>query len=211
MGAVSRCLRLGSVMAIPQPPLSDRILALIAASRIVSFQTWHPNYSTEALQVFQAADDARQYLSDADFAQLNQLAAPDPALISLAQALRDRSGDIVDEARAKVLESFPAITQPGGGLYPAERATACWRDFWHFLRCITYGIAGQRTDYLSTQGLQAMEELYQALQVPLAAMIVGLEGVKTASLKPMSPEEQEMLHPYFDPLIEALKQFRPAA
>jgi allophycocyanin-B len=72
---------------------------------------------------------------------------------------------------------------PGGGLYPAERAEACWRDFWHFLRCVSYGIAGGRSDYLSDVGLAYMQQLYRELNVPLAAMVVGVTGLKSASLK----------------------------
>jgi len=125
----------------------------------------------------------------------------------VVQLLRDRVNAIVDEARAEVLQVFPNITQEGGGLYPPERANACWRDFWHFLRCITYGIAGQRTDYLSVEGLQYMNLLYQELQVPLDAMVVGLEGIKAASLKRLEPAQTSALAPYFDCLIEQLKLF----
>ncbi|MEM9816615.1 MAG: phycobilisome protein, partial [Cyanobacteria bacterium P01_D01_bin.6] len=87
-----------------------------------------------------------------------------------------------------------------------ERADACWRDFWHFLRCITYGIAGRRTDYTSPDGLHHMQVLYQELQVPLDAMVVGLEGIKQASLKRLGTTSVE-LAPYFDHLIIQLKQF----
>jgi hypothetical protein len=53
-----------------------------------------------------------------------------------------------------------------------------------------------------------MQLLYQELQVPLDAMVVGLEGIKTASLKRVEPEQQASLAPYFDHLIEQLKRFR---
>ncbi len=33
-----------------------------------------------------------------------------------------------------VLGRFPGITEPGGGLYPAARSDACWRDFCAFLQ-----------------------------------------------------------------------------
>jgi hypothetical protein len=191
-----------------QPQLSPKVRELIQKARIVSFETWKETHPAEAIQAFQVADDEGRYLTNTDLQQIQQLAPATAALMPVGQLLRDRVSDIVDEARSQVLEAFPTITQPGGGLYPAERASACWRDFWHFLRCITYGIVGQHTDYTSPEGLHYMQLLYQELQVPLDAMVVGLEGVKTASLKRVAPEQQDELAPYFDHLIQQLKQFR---
>ena len=191
-----------------KPQISEKVRELIQKARIVSFATWQNTHPAEAIQLFQAADDAGKYLMDEDMQQLQQLVPTTIALLPIAQHLRDRVSDIVDEARSQVLATFPTITEPGGGLYPPERAGACWRDFWHFLRCITYGIAGHHTDYTSLEGLHYMQLLYQELQVPLDAMVVGLEGIKTASLKRVEPEQHATLSPYFDHLIEQLKQFR---
>ena len=188
------------------PQLSDNIRELIQKARIVSFATWQDTHSAEAIQYFQMADDEGRYLTDEDVQQIHQIVPATTQLMTVVQQLRDRVSDIVDDARSQVLEAFPTITQPGGGLYPTERADACWRDFWHFLRCITYGIAGQHTDYTSTEGLHYMQLLYQELQVPLDAMVVGLEGIKAASLKRVELEQQAIIAPYFDHLIEQLKQ-----
>ena len=187
--------------------LSDKVRELIKKSRIVSFINLQDAYPIEVIQCLQAADDQSRYLTDADLQQMQELAPAIAKFIPVVQLLRDRVTAIVDEARAEVLQAFPDITQAGGGLYPAERADACWRDFWHFLRCITYGITEQRTDYLSAEGLQYMNLLYQELQVPLDAMVVGLEGIKTASLKRLEPDQKSELAPYFDVLIEQLKMF----
>jgi hypothetical protein len=189
------------------PPLSEKVRELIKKSRIVSFASWQETHPAEVLQRFQAADDEGRYLTDEDFQYLAAHAPETSGLIPAAKILRDQVKDIVDEARAGVLTTFPHITEPGGGLYPPERAAACWRDFWHFLRCITYGMAGQHTDYTSTEGLHHMQLLYQELQVPLDAMVVGLEGIKTASLTRLKEPEPKRLAPYFDHLIEQLKKF----
>ncbi|MEM0980264.1 MAG: phycobilisome protein [Cyanobacteria bacterium P01_H01_bin.58] len=188
-------------------PLSAKVQELIQKSRIVSFSTWETLYPAEAIRYFQMADDERRYLSDTDCHQLAVLVPGITASLTIAQFLRDQVNDIVDEARMGVLENFPNIMQPGGGLYPAERAQACWRDFWHFLRCITYGIAGQRTDYTSADGLHHMQLLYQELQVPLDAMVLGLEGIKQASLT-RTDAPTATLEPYFEHLIVQLQQFR---
>ncbi len=191
-----------------KPQLSEKIQELIQKARIVSFATWHNTHPAAAIQRFQIADDQGRYLTDEDCQQLQNFVPDTAQLILVTQILRDRVNDIVDEARTEVLKTFPHITQPSGGLYPPERAEACWRDFWHFLRCITYGIAGGHTDYTSAEGLHYMQLLYQELQVPLDAMVVGLEGIKAASLQRVEPQQQEMLVPYFDHLIKQLKQFQ---
>jgi Phycobilisome protein len=192
-----------------RPPLSPAVLELIAKARIVSFATWQDSHTSEILQIFQAADDQRLYLTDTE---LQQMAIGHPAQapsIAIVTMLREQVVDIVNEARSGVLTAFPEILEPGGGLYPADRADACWRDFWQFLRCITYGIAGQREDYLSADGLHYMNLLYQELQVPLDAMVVGLQGIKSAALRRMDKEQQQLLGVYFDQLIQALSQFQP--
>ena len=193
------------------PQLSEKVRDLIQKARIVSFSTWHDQYSDDVIQRFQLADDERRYLTDEDVLVLQGNASEPDSLGAVAQVLRDRASDIVDEARAEVLNTFPTITQPGGGLYPPERAEACWRDFWQFLRCITYGIAGQRADYTSAEGLHYMNLLYQELQVPLDAMVVGLEGVKASSLKRIDPQHHTRLIPCFDQLIDQLRQFKNAS
>jgi Phycobilisome protein len=190
-----------------KPPLSDKVQELIQKSRIVSFDNWQDTYSADAIALFQTADNAGRYLTDEDLQSIQQQ-VPLTEFMLVVQRLRDRAIEIVDEARTQVLTNFPSITQPGGGLYPIERAEACWRDFWHFLRCITYGIAGHRTDYTSPEGLHYMNLLYQELQVPLEAMVVGLEGIKAASLKRVEPEQHATLAPYFDHLIQQLRQFQ---
>jgi len=194
--------------------LSDRAKQLIPKARIVSFDTWS-DVSPEIVARFQFADDNRCYLTDTDLEKIEADDLPADAALSavglsaseVARALRDQSADIVDEARAVVLASFPHILEPGGGLYPPMRAEACWRDFWQFLRCITYGIAGGQHHYTSTAGLEAMEQLYAELQVPLPAMVTGLIGVKRASLKRFPVESYPALSPYFDHLIARLSTF----
>jgi len=191
--------------------LSEKAKQLIAQARIVSFAAWETFFSPEVIQIYQVADDEGRYLNDEDLQRLRTLAPDRIHTFELVQMLRDRAPEIVAEARAQVLTQFPTIADPGGDLYPPMRAEACWRDFWHFLRCITYGIAGQSTQYTSEAGLQAMELLYQELRVPLPAMVLGLEGVKAASLKRLPAEPPERLAPYFDRLIDQLKQFSNAA
>ncbi|MEH2093189.1 phycobilisome protein [Nostoc sp.] len=188
--------------------LSETVKELIVKARIISFAKWEQSHSKTAIAIFQAADDAFRYLSDEDLSQITTLSPNNSELIPVAQLLRDRATEIVDEAREQVLATYPEIIQPGGGLYPPERAQACWRDFWHFLRCITYSIVGGHTEYTNPTGLHYMNLLYQELQVPLDAMLLGLKSIKAASLKPLPAHQQETLAPYFDHLIGQLATFQ---
>ncbi len=187
--------------------LSDKVKELIKKSRIVSFATWQSKYSAQVIEIFQKADDEGRYLRDRDLQQLNKLAPELEESLEQAKLLRDQASDLVDQARKEVLAAYPNITEPGGGLYPPMRAEACWRDFWHFLRCISYGIAGVSIDYISEKGISFMEQLYQELQVPLDAMVLGLENLKFYSLQEFAAEKKSDLEPYFEQLINQLKQF----
>ena len=187
--------------------LSDKVKELIKKSRIVSFATWQSKYSAQVIEIFQKADDEGRYLRDRDLQQLNKLAPELEESLEQAKLLRDQASDLVDQARKEVLAAYPNITEPGGGLYPPMRAEACWRDFWHFLRCISYGIAGVSVDYTSQEGLGYMEQLYQELQVPLDAMVLGLENLKSYSLQEFTVDKRDDLGFYFEELIKQLKQF----
>jgi hypothetical protein len=186
--------------------LSDRVKELIKKSRIVSFDSWQ-DYPPEVIATFQAADDQGLYLSEEDIKQINHYVPSLSDSLAQGRILRDNVTEIVSKARSVVLAANPQITEPGGGLYPPMRAEACWRDFWHFLRCISYGISGQSVDYTSDRGLNYMEQMYQELQVPLDAMVLGLEQLKLFSLKKFPSNQQDDLEPYFDRLIESMRKF----
>jgi hypothetical protein len=188
--------------------LSEKVKELIAKSRIVSFD-WQ-DYPESVVNIFQQADDESRYLTDEDLAQIQAITPNLAPNLAQGKLLRDRVVEIVSAARAVVLNAHPGITEPGGGLYPPLRAEACWRDFWHFLRCISYGVSGQRIDYTSDRGLDYMEQLYQELGVPLEAMILGLEQLKVFGLQHFEPAAQDDLKPYFDRLIQSMSQFFPA-
>ncbi|OZH51443.1 phycobilisome protein [Hydrocoleum sp. CS-953] len=187
--------------------LTETAKQLIPKARIVSFKTWSEVLPTEIIQLFQTADDESRYLTERDLELLKTSSAVPIFAIEAASFLGEYAAEIVDEAREKVLATYPNITAEGGELYPPTRAEACWRDFWHFLRCITYGIAGNNTEFTSKEGLYYMNLLYQELLVPLSAMVCGLEGIKTASLKRFASEKPTELAPYFDHLVAKLKEF----
>ena len=190
--------------------LSERAKQLIPQARIVSFATWKNLYSDEVIAIFQEADNQSRYLTDEDLERLKNLAPNLSLMLEKARLLREQAPNLVADARKKVLADFPNITELGNDLYPPERAEACWRDFWHFLRCITYGIAANTPQFTSEEGLKNMELLYQELRVPLSAMLCGLEELKTVSLQQFNFEDRDLLSLYFDHLITGLKKFSQA-
>lgn len=187
--------------------MSDAVKDLILKARIMDLSRWRPSHPPESIALFQAADDERRYLTDDDFAEILRLAPKMTALVPAAIVLRDQAKEIVDEARSKVLAQYPGITDSGGRLFPAERADACWRDFWHFLRSITYGMAGGRIEYTSQLGLHHMEALYKELLVPIDAMTSGLKFLKESSLARLDGEMGAIVGPYFDHLILHMDHF----
>ena len=178
--------------------MSDAVKDLIQKARIMDLSRWRPSHPPESIAVFQVADDERRYLTDEDLAEISRLAPKMVALVPTAIVLRDQAKEIVDEARSKTLAQYPGITEAGGRLFPAERAEACWRDFWHFLRSIHYGIAGGRREYTSQLGLHHMEALYKELLVPIDAMTSGLKYLKESSLARLDVETGAIVGPYFD-------------
>lgn len=187
--------------------LSDKVKELIEKSRIVSFDWQHP---TAAIEIFQQADNEGRFLTDEEIDKIKTITPSLSESLARGKVLRDNVSDIVSSARRVVLDTYPDLTEPGGGLYPPMRAEACWRDFWHFMRCISYGISSQALNYTSDRGLGYMEQLYQELQVPLNAMILGLQQLKVFSLQRFEPSQQQNLEPYFDRLIESMSQFSMA-
>ncbi|HAN46395.1 MAG TPA: phycobilisome protein [Cyanobacteria bacterium UBA8156] len=139
------------------------------------------------------ADREQRFLTDAELAQLPERHR------AAVQALREQATVLVEQARAEVLAQFPGIAGPGGDLYPEARAAACWRDLWHFLRCIAYTVAADQPDAFDGPGLAAMAALYRELRVPLPAMVVGVQ-----SLQHHSPAA---LAPFFATALQRLERF----
>jgi Phycobilisome protein len=188
--------------------MSDAIKDLIRKARIMDFSRWHPGHPPESIAVFQLADDERRYLTGEELDRVVGLAPKLTGLVPVVRVLTAEATAIVDEARAVVLEKHLGITEPNGSLFPAERAEACWRDFWHFLRSVTYGLAGGQREFTSQLGLHHMEALYREMLVPLDAMVTGLKSLKVASLARVEDEgTRAIVGPYFDQLILHLEHF----
>lgn len=187
--------------------LTERAKQLIPKAKIINFALWKKEGFERVRDIFQKAEDEGRYLSDRDLEQIQTYFPQNSSTLAAVKLLGDRSSEIVDRAREELLSRYPDITLPGGELYPPERAEACWRDLWQFLRCITYGIAARVPEFADAEGLQNMQLLYRELRVPLAAMVFGLENLKFFALRLFSLSEREALDPYFEHLIGEMKRF----
>ncbi len=187
--------------------LSQKQRELIENAQIINFQSWQTAYQSDVIHLFQVANTERRFLSDEDWRLLQSMVPSCTNVMTVANMLRDDSNIIVNAAKEQILQTFPNITQPGGDLYPPIRSESCWRDLWNFLRCISYGVAGQIPDYTCPQGLSYLQMLYQELDVPLDAMLVGLKSLKADSLKRIEAAQQDVVAPCFDHLIAKLELF----
>lgn len=84
-------------------------------------------------------------------------------------------------ARKTVQETFPGITSPGGKLHPETRSQACWRDLQSFARVTGYAIVTGGTGF-SDEGFETLEKVYRELNVPMNAMLVGVDAIRRAAV-----------------------------
>ena len=94
------------------------------------------------------------------------------------EELQTKLPELINEAKRILLKRIPNITEPGGSLYPKERAEACWRDCFHFARISIYGTAAGETNITDKQGLKVVQELYSILEVPINALIICLKELQ---------------------------------
>jgi len=97
-------------------------------------------------------------------------------------ALHKQASELVDRARADLLKEQPQLVQPGGQLFPQERAEACWRDCFHFLRVSLYGTALRRADVTDCDGIPFLVKLYALLDVPVPALLLALDCLRLHSV-----------------------------
>ncbi len=186
---------------------NDRILQLIPKAKLISFKSWESVYSPEVVNIFLSASAEARYINDGELTAIATIYPQLAEATAQSRILKDRAATIVQRAREQLLSQYPGITSPGGDLYPEERSNACWRDFWHYLRCISYAVAGQQKLYICPEGLENLRLLYLELNVPFKAMIAGLENLRVSALQEFPEKERDDLAAYFEELIVAMKTF----
>ena len=140
--------------------------------------------------ILERADQAQRQLTSDELSTIHQVSGIDG---SLADNLIQRSDHLVNQARAHLLETQPHLVQPGGALHPEDRAEACWRDCWNFLRVITYAVACNQSCFTNPSGMAALRELYRRMNVPIEGMNIALGQLKEKALEGVSRSNDRQL------------------
>ena len=140
--------------------------------------------------ILERADKAQRQLTTDELATICQVSGIDG---SLPGSLIQRSDQLVNQARGHLLETQPHLVQPGGALHPKDRAEACWRDCWNFLRVITYAVACNQCCFTNPSGMAALRELYRRMNVPLEGMNIALGQLKNLALEGVSRSNNRRL------------------
>ena len=148
------------------------------------------------------ADKEKRHLTNVEIGHICKFSGISPCEISM---IRDRSSDLVTAARKKLLKEQPDLVNPGGALYPSQRAEACWRDCWEFLRVINYAYACDKTKFTSTEGMAALRQLYKKVGVPLNGLSTALRHLEILTKEEVESEEgKTQLSNIFGHLLEEL-------
>ena len=140
--------------------------------------------------IVERADQAQRQLTSDELATICQVSGID---VSLADNLIQRSDQLVNQARAHLIATQPHLVQPGGALHPEDRADACWRDCWNFLRVIIYAVACNQSCFTNPSGMAALRELYIRMNVPIEGMNIALGQLKENALEGVSRSNHRQL------------------
>ena len=154
--------------------------------------------------ILERADQVQRQLTTDELVKICQLSGMDG---SLPGSLIQRSDQLVNQARGHLLETQPHLVQPGGALYPQDRADACWRDCWNFLRVITYAVACNQSCFTNPSGMAALRELYRRMNVPIEGMNIALIQLKKLALEGVSrSKDRQLINDCFQHLRDQLNK-----
>ena len=176
---------------------------LIGQARVLGL-TQNPELPEEVRRCLASADQQRRGLHNEEILEICSFSGVDPDFL---RTLQDRAEGLVTEARRHLLVQQPQLTAPGGALHPEERAEACWRDCWHFLRVLIYAIASGRSAFTDPEGMAALRKLYTLKGVPIHAMTIALEEMHHLTRKEaVKPSQQEQISACFHHLMRNLHE-----
>ena len=149
-----------------------------------------PEISPSNRALLAAADRTKRPLTwiEANLVCLNS--GIDPMLI---QRLQQKAESLVTAARCHLLKRQPELVLEGGSLFPPERAEACWRDCWDFLRLVIYAVACNQSCFTDIDGMAALRELYRRMEVPTEGLNIALRQLQLLALEEVSQSSDHQL------------------
>ena len=158
---------------------ADQIRALAQRAKVCGLDE-DPTIPINLRQVIATANRDQRLLTAEELQHCCRWSGVDCApLVSL----QDLVPELVNQSRWEMLSDEPDLVKPGGKLHPQERADACWRDCFHFLRVSLYGIALKRSEITDREGMVALAELYSLLDVPVPALLRALAHLRQHSMQ----------------------------
>ena len=154
--------------------------------------------------ILERADQGKRLLTPDELASICQSSGVD---CTLPGNLTNRTNDLVNQARGHLLETQPELVETGGALHPQDRAEACWRDCWNFLRVIIYAVACNQSRFTNPNGMAALRELYRRMNVPIEGMNIALDQLRQQALKEISrPSDRQLINDCFQHLSAELNK-----
>ena len=176
---------------------------LIASAQVLGIQN-DLSLPASDRQILRIADEQKRALSATEIQQMCRSSNVDAQLI---EQLQSKANHLVQQAREFLMKEQPHLVEPGGALFPSERAEACWRDCWQFFRVIVYALACRRPQFTDPVGMGALRTLYAHLGVPLEGLNIALSQLKILTRQEvMGPTEDQLLSESFDHLLEELNK-----
>jgi hypothetical protein len=178
---------------------------LIASAQVLGLQN-DPSLPASDRQILRMADEEKRALSPAEIQHICQSSKVNAQLI---EQLQGKANHLVQQAREFLLREQPHLVQPGGALFPSERAEACWRDCWQFFRVIVYAIACKQDEFTDPEGMGALLALYAHVGVPIEGLNIALKRLKVLSEQEVSDAIEAQL--VSDSFMHLLKELNKTA
>ena len=185
---------------------SKEIQKLCEQAQVCGLQ--HNHHIPEELRKrINIADTSKQQLCPDDVNQICRWSGTDPSAIA---ALQEAAEHLVNQTKTQLIKNHPELILPGGGLHPEQRAEACWRDCWNFLRVCIYAVASSCPHCTDDEGMKAVRALYAFMSVPMDGMNLALETLeelcKTRLDATSNRKEAECAQQAFQHMREQLNQ-----
>ena len=161
---------------------------LIAKANVCGLQK-HLNLPETSKLIIGKADQDKRQLTETE---VNDLCSTSGMSATVVLFVIENAQGYVDQSKQVLLKAHPSLVEPGGALYPPERAQACWRDCWNFLRVATYATATNTADCTDPQGIEAVRALYDQLRVPLEGMSMALTTLSSLITSDIEQQDNDL-------------------